>query len=453
MKVSHEPNSCHILTGEYPPRPGGVSDHSFQVAQGLASAGISVHVWTSETGEPRNGGARFREGEAPAEPTTRQTHQEVRPPGIMQADLDLEGVFVHRLNDPWSAAGLAEIDRSLDGFPARNRLLVQYTPNAWGRKGLNFGFVRWLNSRVRRGDDVRPIVHEPWFRTEPWDRPWRYVLPPLQRRMARELFSSSRLEVRGREREGDAPAEPPSEFGSAGASPSRIHSTVSERKITTVYVTIPHWERLLRPYARSACFVNLPVPSNVPFVDDPEAVAEIRRRVTGDSSLVIGTFGTYREEIAPRLLEILPRVLNRADRVGLLIGRNGQAFAKTLPARASRVVATGGLPPREVSLHLQACDVLIQPYRDGVTARRGTLMAGLCQGKAIVTTSGKMSEPIWQVSGCVALAEDGDTPVFVSRVEELLANPGLRRSLGEVARGIYVREFALERTMEILLRD
>ena len=103
-------DSWHILTGEYPPKPGGVSDHSFLVAEGLARAGISVHIWTSD------------DGESP----------------------DVDGVVVHGRSDPWSSGGLAAIGRGLDGFDGRRRLLVQYTPNAWGRKGLNFGFVGWL---------------------------------------------------------------------------------------------------------------------------------------------------------------------------------------------------------------------------------------------------------------------------------------------------------------------
>ena len=35
----------HILTGEYPPQPGGVSDYSRMVAHGLAAAGDEVVVW------------------------------------------------------------------------------------------------------------------------------------------------------------------------------------------------------------------------------------------------------------------------------------------------------------------------------------------------------------------------------------------------------------------------
>jgi hypothetical protein len=35
----------HILTGEYPPQPGGVSDYTRQLARALVDAGDSVEVW------------------------------------------------------------------------------------------------------------------------------------------------------------------------------------------------------------------------------------------------------------------------------------------------------------------------------------------------------------------------------------------------------------------------
>ena len=33
-----------VITGEYPPQPGGVGDYTAQVAAGLAAAGDEVHV-------------------------------------------------------------------------------------------------------------------------------------------------------------------------------------------------------------------------------------------------------------------------------------------------------------------------------------------------------------------------------------------------------------------------
>jgi glycosyltransferase involved in cell wall biosynthesis len=44
------------------------------------------------------------------------------------------------------------------------------------------------------------------------------------------------------------------------------------------------------------------------------------------------------------------------------------------------------MPQPEVSAHFAASDICVLPYRDGVSFRRGTFMAALAHGKAIVTT-------------------------------------------------------------------
>ena len=36
--------SWHLITCEYPPDIGGISDHTAQLASGLAAAGDEVHV-------------------------------------------------------------------------------------------------------------------------------------------------------------------------------------------------------------------------------------------------------------------------------------------------------------------------------------------------------------------------------------------------------------------------
>jgi hypothetical protein len=40
----------HLVTCEYPPQVGGVSDYSLAVATGLAAAGQTVHVWCPRPG-------------------------------------------------------------------------------------------------------------------------------------------------------------------------------------------------------------------------------------------------------------------------------------------------------------------------------------------------------------------------------------------------------------------
>jgi len=49
---SRSPATSHLITGEYPPQSGGVSDYSYLVATGLAKASEKVHVWAPWVDDP-----------------------------------------------------------------------------------------------------------------------------------------------------------------------------------------------------------------------------------------------------------------------------------------------------------------------------------------------------------------------------------------------------------------
>src|SRR5262245_36938792 len=139
----------HLLTGEYPPQPGGVSDYTRLLARGLAAAGDEVHVWAPAT------------------------------PGSAPADA---GVEVHRLPGHFGPTGLAALDAGLKRFPASSRLLVQYVPHALGWKAMNLPFCLWLS--CRRRERVWVMFHEVAFPLER-SQPLRHrVLAWVTRRMA-----------------------------------------------------------------------------------------------------------------------------------------------------------------------------------------------------------------------------------------------------------------------------
>ena len=106
----------HILTGEYPPQPGGVSDYR-RALGGRAG------------GDQGRGSCLDRTGHAPDA---------------------VEGITVHRDGGRWSPADLRRLGAALDAFPSPRRLVVQYTPNAWGYRGLNLGFCRWRSAGAGR---------------------------------------------------------------------------------------------------------------------------------------------------------------------------------------------------------------------------------------------------------------------------------------------------------------
>jgi glycosyltransferase involved in cell wall biosynthesis len=384
LALSHS-RTFHLITGEYPPQPGGVGDYTEQLARALAAEGCEVHVW------------------APS------------PQGA-----DVERLHVHAVGG-FGRAGLARLDAGLDAFPAPRTLLVQYAPQAFGARGMNVAFCRRMLRRARWKDEVRVMFHEPFY---PFGlaRPWRNLLAAANRVMAMLLLRAARR----------------------------------------AYVSTPAWEALLRPWALPGLGPMrwLPIPSTIPAVDDPEGVAVLRARLRGGEPEhhIVGHFGTYGGMIAPLLEPALLAVLAPPSRsVALLLGDGGPAFARRLeeaePELRGRLVAPGRLPAEDVSRHLQACDVAVQPYPDGASARRTSLMAALANGVPTVTTVGRFTEPVWRDGPLPLVPAGEDGSALAVEVLDLLDDAPRRRRVGSEARAFYDRHFSMRRTLEVLLEE
>jgi glycosyltransferase involved in cell wall biosynthesis len=236
---------------------------------------------------------------------------------------------------------------------------------------------------------------------------------------------------------------------------NRVMAWIVARAAERIFVSIPAWEPLLRAFASPKAPITwLPIPSVFPAGANPARAASLRARLAHGSSFVLGHFGTFGASIAPLLAAILPALLADARRSALLVGRGGEAFAASLirshPALASRVVATGALAAGEVPAYLAACDLLIQPYPDGVSSRRTTVMAGLATGVPTVTNEGPLSEPIWRETGAVCLVPTPTPEAFSDEVSRLMGNRSALKMLGEAGAHLYTVRFSLERTIETL---
>ena len=143
----------HVLTGEYPPQSGGVSDYTRQLARRLVEAGDRVEVWAPPFED--------RDESRAADP----------------------GVTVHRLPDHFGPRSLWRLTRALNRTPAPRRVLVQYVPHAFGYRGANVLFCLWLRSRRR--ECVWVMFHEVMFLAEGDRRLSRIALAAANRLMAR----------------------------------------------------------------------------------------------------------------------------------------------------------------------------------------------------------------------------------------------------------------------------
>lgn len=322
------------------------------------------------------------------------------------------GVRLHPLPLGYGPRGLRALGRELQQEPAPRRLLVQYVPQAFGMRGMNVPFCVWVASL--RNIQVYVMFHEVAM---PWDRPsmWKR---------------------------------------NAASAVTRVMANLLAARADGVLVSIPPWEAMLRkiaPHWRGRA-TWLPIPSNLPGVVSASTVASTRASLRLTGSSVIGHFGTYGSLVAGPLEEIVLALLADTGRIALLIGRGSDGFARRLlaidPALEGRVVATGDLDPASAAAHLRACDVLVQPYPDGVSSRRTTVMAGLALGVPIATNEGFLSEPIWRQSQAVELAFS--TRGIAAAAEAILGDVEHSARLSERGRLLYDGRFALRHTVSAL---
>jgi glycosyltransferase involved in cell wall biosynthesis len=359
----------HLITGEYPPTPGGVSDYTRQLAIALVSHGQRVEVWA-----PRASGA---------EPTD-------------------AGIEIHRL-ESFGARGLAALGARIDSLGSHQRLFLQYVPQAFGAHGMNVRLVRWLS---QCSSELWVQFHEVALVWDCLARPQHQVIAAVQTWMAGELA----------------------------------------RRADRIFVSIEGWRKRLGGLGARADW--LPIPSNVPVVV-PELDVSRARMELGPGPWV-GHFGAYgaliTRDLAPALREIADR--NFSVRF-LLLGRGAKRFGQDL-GLGDRVKSLEDIPAASVSAHLSACDLLVQPFPDGISSRRTSAMAGLALGRPMVSTEGHLTDSVWLASGAVALAPAGDVAMIAGQVLDLLKAPERSKALGERGARIYRERFSLERTLETL---
>src|SRR5215471_1236271 len=147
----------HIVTGEYPCQPGGVGDHSYRLAKGLAEAGDDVHLWTPEHAFPV---------------------------------ASLNRVDVHFLPRGFGLRWLTALNRGLRQHPQPSTILVQYVPHMYGWKAMNIAFCGWLATLGK--NNVWVMFHEVAFPFRS-GQPWKHdLLAVVHRMMAWGILRSAR---------------------------------------------------------------------------------------------------------------------------------------------------------------------------------------------------------------------------------------------------------------------
>lgn len=287
--------------------------------------------------------------------------------------------------------------RRLDGDAA---VVIQYSPFCYARRGFAPGLPACLLALRATGErpTVALMVHEPYV---PMSN-WRWALMGLWQRLQLAAL--------------------------------RLGADVT-------FTSIEPWARQFGAQPPWRPVHHLPVGSNFP--DAREQRAEQRRRLgAGPGDVVLACLG--RDHPGWRAGHVVAAA-NAAARGGrppvlLNLGADAPALAGLDPAISLH--EPGYLEPYEFAARLAAADLFLAPTLDGVSTRRGSVMAALQHGLAVLGTDGPLTDAVLRAAApALTLSPVGDPDAFARAAARLAADPDRRSVAGAAARGLYEREF------------
>lgn len=376
-----------LITGEYPPMQGGVGDFTRELARGLIGLGHEVAVITS-------------------------AH-----PGAQAAtpDIPVEAIVPRWSRACWQVVADAAQRLQLD------LLNIQYEPAAYAMQvGVNL-FPWWY----RRQPVHRPVVttfHDllvPYLFPKAGSLRWK-IVEFLARRSDAVIVTNEEDRIK---------------------LAAAIHPTGSPLSLPPIH--------------------GIPIGSNIPYSlpTDFDRDRERARWGAGPNDWLIAYFGFLNmSKGGMTLLRAVGLLINdRFPARLLLIGGQTGSSDPTNQEYAAEVeralggmglldhtARTGYVDSAQVSTALAAADVVALPYADGVSLRRGSLMASLEHGKAIVTTAPRVPIPqLVDLENCLLVTPE-DPSALSEGIYRVMIEPGLRPRLETGARELS-RQFSWDK--------
>jgi len=240
-------------------------------------------------------------------------------------------------------------------------------------------------------------------------------------------------------------------FPKAGA---HLRRWITERPAHTSHLVIATNEddhQALAARALTAPLVKIPIGSNIhvhAITSDERTFLRAQRGYEA-TTLVLGYFGFLNRSkggltLIQTLYELVQQGLDAhllmiGERVGASDPTN-HAYLQAVEALigelhlGKRVQWTGHLADTEVSHALQMVDLLLMPYLDGASLRRGTLMAGLAHSCAIITTTPQSPLPELVHGRDLLYVPPEDAKAAAQAIVQVMQQPTLHARLTANAR-------------------
>ncbi|MBN1680440.1 MAG: glycosyltransferase family 4 protein [Anaerolineae bacterium] len=223
------------------------------------------------------------------------------------------------------------------------------------------------------------------------------------------------------------------------------------------------YERLLSVKS-IASMQHIPIGSNISPRQPPGYNRVVWRAALGfhPSDIVVSYFGflnaskgietllravrTNRDNHLPVKLLMIGGRTGTSDPANIVYAREVDEMIEELDLN-DHIRWTGFVDETAVSGHLMAADMIALPYRDGVSFRRGSLMAALAHGCVIITTYPEVDMPDLRSDHHVRLIPPDSPTALALAIEDLADNPGLCTAMGQNAKKL-AQEFTWDKIAE-----
>lgn len=215
-----------------------------------------------------------------------------------------------------------------------------------------------------------------------------------------------------------------------------------------LYSPVPAFLELARKAARpGAVLRRAPTGSNIRVTCGPRPAA---RQALGlnEGDVAVGVFSPGAAGLLRQWLIEAAAALPARPPVRWIFFGGGGAHPGGFPESAS-IELLGWLDAERASEVFRALDVVAAPFEDGLTLRRGSAMAALAHGVALVSSRGPLFDPELEAAAlCAATAAD-----FAAGVRALVVDPAQREALARRGHAWYEAHGSVDVFAAQLLAD
>ena len=368
-----------LVTGEYPPMEGGVGAFTQELAKAMAASGHEIHIITCKAARPE---------------------QKKRKVGELFNPIDIQFAQFHPRVKKWRWPALAEVVDVAIRFEL-DIVNIQYQAAAYHMRSPAINFLPWRLNHV-----VKTAVTFHDLRVP-------YLFPKA-----------------------------------GGLRKTAVHFMA--KQADGVIATNPEDCAELTQFLKTPVS-QIPIGSNITtYTPNFMEIAEARELLgVGADDCLLGYFGFLNESKGANTLIAALALLPASTHLVFIGGQTGasdpdnnQSFLGQLHQQiddlnlTDRVHWTGFVDDRRVSTFLHTADMMVMPYRDGVSLRRGTLMAALAHERPLISTFSQTPTPELSHGENCWLVPVDDAAALAQAVQTLWSDPDLRAKLGAGATAV-----------------